>query len=68
MRIFKANEFLRELYRSVVTKRELSNTANLPAFKTVSCFNPHLWSWILGNDWRNTIPSTSGRDGINAKV
>ena len=31
----KANAVLCELYRSVVTKRELSNTAKLSAFKSV---------------------------------
>jgi len=29
----KANTVLRELYRSVVTKRELSNTAKLSVFR-----------------------------------
>ena len=33
--IAKANAVLRELYRSVVTKRELSNTAKLSDFKSV---------------------------------
>jgi len=33
--VFKANAVLRELYRSVVTKRELSNTAKLLVFKSV---------------------------------
>ena len=27
----------------------------------------HMWSWILGNDWKNIISSTSGRNGIFAK-
>jgi len=34
-RICKANTVLCELYRSVVTKRELSNIAKLSAFKPV---------------------------------
>jgi len=34
-RIGKANAFLRELYRSVATKRELLNTAKLSVFKSV---------------------------------
>ena len=33
-RIGKANTVLRELYRSVVTKRELSNTANLSVIES----------------------------------
>jgi len=33
--ICKANTFLRELHRSVVTKRELSNTAKLSVFRLV---------------------------------
>ena len=47
-RIGKANAVLRELYRSVVTKRELSNNAKLSAFK--SAFVPILTlgheSWV----------------------
>ena len=31
------------------------------------CFDPHLWSLILGNDWKSDIPSPNGRDGIFAK-
>jgi len=31
----KGNAFLRELYRSVATKRELSNTVKLSVFKSV---------------------------------
>jgi len=34
-RIGEANAVLLELYRSVVTKREASNTAKLSAFKSV---------------------------------
>jgi len=34
-RIGKANAVLRELYRSVVAKRELSNTAKLSVLKSV---------------------------------
>ena len=34
-RIGQVNAVLRELYRSVVTKRELSNTAKLSVFKSV---------------------------------
>jgi len=33
-RIGKANAVLREIYRSVATKRELSNTAELSVFKS----------------------------------
>jgi len=35
VRIGKANAVLRELYRSVVTKRELLNTAKLSVFESV---------------------------------
>jgi len=48
-RIGKANAVLRELYRSVVTKRELANTTKLSVFKSV--FVPILTyvheSWVM---------------------
>jgi len=48
-RIGKANAVQRELYRSVVTKQELSNTAKLSVFK--SFFVPILTygheSWVM---------------------
>jgi len=48
-RIGIANEVLRELYRCVVTKRELSNTTKLSVFKSV--FVPILTygheSWVM---------------------
>jgi len=48
-RIGEANAVLRELYRSVATKRELSNTANLSVFKSI--FVPILTcghkSWVM---------------------
>jgi len=48
-RIGEANVFLDELYRSVVTKRELSNTTKLSVFKSV--FVPILTygpeSWVM---------------------
>jgi len=31
------------------------------------CSDPHLWSWILGNDRNNIISGASGRDGVFAK-
>ena len=37
------------------------------SFKIGLCSDPILWSWILGNDWRNAIPSASGRDGSYTK-
>jgi len=47
--IAKVNGVLHELYRSVVTKRELSNTANLSVFKLI--FVPILTydpeSWVM---------------------
>jgi len=45
-RIGKANSVLRELYCSMVTKRELSKNAKLSVFKWVFLPNsgPHLWS------------------------
>ena len=36
IRVVKVNVVWRELYRSVVTKRELSNTAKLSVFKSFS--------------------------------
>jgi len=48
-RIGEVKSVLRELYRSVVTKRELSNTAELSVFKSV--FVPILTygheSWVM---------------------
>jgi len=48
-RVGKANAVLREFYRSVVKKRELSNTAKLSVFKSV--FVPILTygheSWVM---------------------
>jgi len=48
-RVGKANTVLRELYRSVATKRELSNTATLSVFKSI--FVPILTygheSWLV---------------------
>jgi len=38
-RIGKANALLRELYRSVVTKLELSNTGKMSIFKLVLVIN-----------------------------
>jgi len=38
------------------------------SFQISLCSDPHLWSWILGNDWKNTVPSKSGRDGILRRV
>jgi len=31
------------------------------------CSDPHLWSWILGDDWKNTVKRTNGSEGILAK-
>ena len=35
-------------------------------FKIGLCSDPHLWSWILGDDWKNTVKRTNSRDGILA--
>ena len=43
-RIGKPNAYLRELYCSVVTKWELSNTAKLSVFKAVFASILYLWS------------------------
>ena len=37
------------------------------SFQIGLCSEPHMWSWILVDDWKNTIPSASGRDRIFAK-
>ena len=67
-RIAEVNAVLRELYRSVVTKRELSNTAKLSVFTVNrSCSDPCLWSCILGNNRNNNIPGSPDRDGIFVK-
>jgi len=67
-RIGEANAVLRELYRSVFTKRKLSNTAKLSVFESV--FIPILTydhdSWVMTE--RIPSQSTSGRDGILRKV
>jgi len=71
-RIGKVNAVLRELYRSVGTRRELSNTKKLSVFKSIFVPILYLWSWILGNDVKNinsgvstkvVIFETSPRDG-----
>jgi len=65
IRTSKATAVLRELYRSALKKRELSNTWKLPALS--------FWSFLvfflssptvtkLGNNWRSAISRTSGRD------
>ena len=66
-RICKAKAVLRKLYCSVVTKRELSKNAKLSDSKSVFVAVPHLWSLILGDDWKNTVKGINGRDGIFAK-
>ena len=55
-RIGKANAVLRELY-------------NHKAFSFLigHCSYPHLWSWILGDDWKNTVERINGRGGKFAK-
>jgi len=37
------------------------------SFQIGLCSDPHLWSWILGNDRKNIISGASGRDGTFAK-
>jgi len=51
-RIRKANAVLRELYRSVVTNREISNTAKLLVFKPVVVSAP-----ICRHEYRVLIES-----------
>ena len=63
-RIGKANAVLRELYRSVRTRRELSNTAKLSVFKSIFVPILYLWSWILGNDVKNINLGVSIKVGI----
>jgi len=63
----KANAFLRELYCSVVTKRELSKTSKAFSFNIGLCSDPHLLLWVLSDDWKNNVKKTNGRDGIFAK-
>jgi len=48
-RIGKTNAVLRELYRSMVTKRELSNTAKLSVFKSgcVQILTYRQESWVI---------------------
>jgi len=50
-RISETNEVLRELYRFV--SHQSCRFLNRPLFQS------NLWSWILGNDKKNTIPSAS---------
>jgi len=64
--IGKPNAVLRELYRSVVTKRAFKHRKAV-SFQIGLCSDPYFWSWILGNDRRNIISGASGRDGILAK-
>jgi len=37
------------------------------SFEIDLCSDPHLWSWIISDDWKNTDKRTDGRDGIFAK-
>jgi len=48
-------------------KTGASEAAKLLVFKIGLCPDPYLWSWILRNDWRNTIWSANSREGIFAK-
>ena len=54
--IGKANTDLRELYRSVATKRQSCNTAKLSILKKFLNLRKkkhlHRWSWNLGGDWK----------------
>ena len=68
-RVGKVNTVLRELYLSVVTKRELSNTAELSVFKSV--FVPistyrHEY-WIISERVVSELSSARGRDEIFGK-
>ena len=66
---WQANTLLRELYRSVVTKREFSNTAALSVFKCVFVFVPILIygheSWVMT---KRAISSATDRSGFSRKV
>ena len=68
-RICRGNTVLRELYRSVVTKRELSNTAKLSVCKLVFVLiltSGHIHeSWVMTE--KNIISNASSRNGIFAK-
>jgi len=58
----KANAVLHELYHSVVTKRDLSNTAKVSALKSVFvAISP----MILSNDWKSAMSCTSSRKLIS---
>ena len=61
--IGKANAVLREFYRSMVTKRELSNTAKSPVLKPVFVPNHTCGHecWVMSE---SDILGTSGGDGI----
>ena len=64
--IAKANAVLHELYRLVVPKREVSNTAKLSVFK--SAFVPILTNDPESSEDRNSIISgASDDDGIFVK-
>jgi len=65
--IGKANAVLRELYFSVVTKRELSKTAKRSVFKSLFRSSPVVTNLTAGDHWKNTVKRTNGRDGIFAK-
>ena len=61
-RIGKANAVLRELYRSVATKRELSNTAKLSVFKSIfvtilTCGHK---SWVMTERMLNQVSTKVG--------
>ena len=60
-RIGKASVVLRQLYQSLVLKRELLYKSKAFCFQISFCSYPHLWSSVLGNDQKSEIPSTGGQ-------
>ena len=67
-RIGAAGAVLRSLYRSIVTKRELSHKAKLSMYRSI--FIPILTYGHgsgLGDDRKDEIAGTSGRDEFSQK-
>ena len=60
-----AGAVLRLLYRTVATKTELDRKAKALDLPVDLHSYPHLWSRGLGDDQKDEIAGTSGRDGFS---
>jgi len=61
-RIGKANTALYVSFMAFWSQNGSFPTPQNCQFSNRPLLCPHLWSWILGNDWQSAISSTSGKD------